>query len=98
MGCKARGARSGDSTRATSNVAAGPQSHFPYGFRRTGPEYIIASIGRGSRLVSKPVSPKRGSCGLLRWVLAANMHAAVQGLDNDTTVAIPFGEAEFQPW
>ena len=48
-GCKARGANCGRSTEATSNVAARPQSRFPYGFRRTGPEYVVASLANDQR-------------------------------------------------
>ncbi len=36
---------------------------------------MTVGIGRGSRLVSEPVRPKRGSCEYMRWVPKINISA-----------------------
>ncbi len=59
MGSKARGARSGHSTQATSNTAAHPQSRFPYGFRRA--EYIVASLANDQRHWTR-LAPRLRAC------------------------------------
>ncbi len=56
-----------DGLPGAGSEAARPQSCFPTGFRRTGPEFIVAAlpmitgIGCSAHLVSEPVRPKRGS-------------------------------------